>query len=116
MAAGIIQNVAVIAANTQVDDVLVNNVLAMNRQGISVVEYSLIGSATGLLVTLMNGVIQIAPEFAPGLQNHFPIYPDDFLGKFGVMPADRILLRARNTTGGNLNLFFSFRFSNVNPR
>jgi hypothetical protein len=114
MASGIIQNSSSIAANTQVDDVLVNQILAFNRQGLSLVDWGIVGSATGLLVSIFTGVFQQAPEFAPSLANRFPIFPDDFGGRFGAGPADRIMLRARNTTGGALTVFFAFRFTNVN--
>lgn len=115
MASGIIQNSVSIAANTAVPDVLVNQILAFNRQGLSVVDWALVASATGLLVSIFTGVIQQAPEFAPSTANHFPIFPDDFGGRFGCLPADRIMVPARNTTGGALTLFWAFRFSNVNP-
>jgi len=114
MASGTIQQSTSIAANTQVDDVLVNNILAASRQGASVVDWGVVASATGLLVTLFNGVVMIAPEFAPSLANRFPIFPDDFtMPRFALLPADRILLRVRNTTGGALTLFYSFRFQHV---
>jgi hypothetical protein len=88
--------------------------MATSRQGASVVDWSVVASATGLLCTLFNGVVMIAPEFAPSLANRFPVFPDDFvMPKFGLLPADRILLRVRNTTGGNLTLFFAFRFQHV---
>lgn len=117
MANGIIQNSTSIAANTQVDDVLVNNILATNRQGASIVDWGVTASATGLLVTLFNGVIQLAPEFAPSLANRFPIKPDDFLTRFGLREIDRLILKARNTTGGALTLFYAFSFAHVNlPR
>ena len=113
MATGIIQNSSSVAANTQVDDVLVNNILAFNRQGLSRVDWGVVGSATGLLCTVFVGVLMVAPEFAPSLANRFPIFPDDYGGVFGVLPADRILLRVRNTTGGALTVFFTFKLTNV---
>jgi hypothetical protein len=112
-AGGIIQNSLLVLANTQVDDVLVNNILATSRQGLSVVDWAIVASATGLLVTLFNGVLMIAPEFAPNLQNRFPVWPDDFSGRFGLMPADRLLARVRNTTAGNLTMFYTFRFTGL---
>jgi hypothetical protein len=113
MATGIIQNSTSVAANTQLDDALINNILAFNRQGLSRVDYAIVASATGLLVTVFVGTVMVAPEFAPSLANRFPIFPDDFNGVFGVLPADRILLRIRNTTGGALTGFFTFKLTNV---
>jgi hypothetical protein len=115
MAAGIIQQETSVGANTQVDDVLVNNILAFNRQGLSVVDWSVVADATGILVALLNGVIQLAPEFAPAIKAAvFPIWPDDYLTRFGVMPADRILLKVRNTTGAAIKIRYTFKFQNVN--
>lgn len=114
MANGLIQNSTSVAANTQVDDVLVNNILATNRQGLSAVDWGVTASATGLLVSLFNGVIQLAPEFAPSLANRFPISPDDFLGRFGLREIDRLILKVRNTTGGALTLFYAFKFTHIN--
>lgn len=114
MGSGVIQDSLSVAANTQVDDVLQNNILAFNRSGLSVVDYGVTASATGLKVTVKNGVVDVAPEFAPSLANHFPIFPDDFIGRFGVLPADRILMRVRNTTAGALTIFWQFKLTNVN--
>lgn len=113
MASGIIQLSSSIAANTQVDDVLINQILAFNRQGLSAVRWAVTASATGLLVSIFTGVIQQAPEFAPSTANRFPIDPDDYGGVFGALPADRIMLRARNTTAGALTIFTTFKFANV---
>jgi len=113
MASGIIQLSSSIAANTQVDDVLINQILAFNRQGASAVRWAVVASATGLLISIFTGVIQQAPEFAPSTANRFPVDPDDYGGIFGALPADRIMLRARNTTGGALTVFTTFKFANV---
>lgn len=113
-ASGVIQSSVSVAANTQVEDVLVNNILATSRQGNSVVSSGIVASATGLLVTLFNGTNMIAPEFAPSIANRFPINPDDFtMPQFGLLGSDRLMMRVRNTTGGALTLFWSFVFQHV---
>jgi len=115
MASGVIQDSVSVAANAFVDDVLVNNILAFNRDGFSVVDCGVTASATGLRCVVKRGVVDQIPEFAPSLANRIPIFPDDFLSRFGLMPADRLLLRVRNTTAGALTLFWQFKLSNVNP-
>lgn len=107
-----LQDQTSIAANSTTPDVLVNNVLAV-ANGFFLVEYGLVGSATGLILTLQVGTKIIAPNMRPSLANRFPIYPDDYLDKFGVIPGDRILLQAQNTTGGALTLFFAFKMTQV---
>lgn len=114
MASGIIQGSVSVPANSQIDDVLVNQILAANRQGASVVDGAIVCSAAGLLATLQNGMQTIAPEFAPAPVNRTPVMPDDFtLPRFGLLGADRLLLKARNPTGGALTLFWSFRLQHV---
>lgn len=108
----VIQNKVTINANTQTDDVLVNQLLAVS-QGFFLVDYALVGSAIGLVLDLKVGLRDVAPQYVPNINNRFPIVPDDFVGKFGIIPGDRIILRARNTTGGNLDLFYCFRFTPV---
>lgn len=110
-----LQGSSSIAANTNVDDVIVNNVLSI-ANGIFLVEYGLVASATGLVLNLQVGTKIIAPGMLPSLANRFPIYPDDYLDRFGVIPGDRILLGARNTTAGALTLFYSFKMTPVSAR
>lgn len=64
------------------------------------------GSATGLLVTMVIGNTVIIQDQAIGLQNRFPIVPDDVLAAGGAMPGDRLLLTFRNPTGGTLVAFW----------
>lgn len=113
MGSGVIQDSVSVAANAFVDDVLVNNILAFNRNGLSVVDCGITASATGLRCTIKNGVLDQIPEFAPSLANRIPIFPDDFLSRFGLLPADRLMLRVRNTTAGALTLFWQFKLTHV---
>jgi hypothetical protein len=118
MAQGIIQGTVSIAANSQVDDVLINEILAFNRQGASVVDWAVLAAATGIRISLYNGVTQLAPEFAPAIvaASQFPVYPDHFLTRFGLFASDRLLMKARNTTGAAIVIGWQFRFANVPGR
>jgi len=109
----IIQSSTSVAANATVDDVLVNNILASNFRRRYAVTYALVASATGLQADVKVGLNVVAINILPSTQNRFPVFPDDYSGTFGVLPGDRILLTARNTTGGALTLFFGFRFRPV---
>lgn len=118
MGQGIIQGTVSVAANTQVDDVLVNEILAFNREGASLVDWAVLAAATGMRISLYNGVRQIAPEFAPAIvaASQFPIYPDHFLTRFGLWASDRLLMKARNTSGGAIVIGWQFRFANAPMR
>ena len=101
-----------VAANTIVDDVLVNNILAIARRTEGV-EYGLSGSAIGLILDLFVGTNDVAPGLVPNVLGATPTFPQDYLGAFGVVSGDRISLRANNTTVGALTLFFAFRFTPI---
>jgi len=106
----IIQSSSSIAANSTVDDVLVNNILASNFRRRYAVTYSVVAAATGLQADIKVGLNVVALNILPSTLNRFPVFPDDYQGTFGVLPGDRILLTARNTTGVAVVLFFGFRF------
>ena len=69
------------------------------------VTLSVTGSATGLRVTFVVGGVTIINDQAINLQNRFPIIPDDVITT-GRMPGGRMVLTARNTTGGALTFFW----------
>ncbi len=106
----LIQDSVSVAANTTIADQLVNNVLSVVR-GIFVVDYGIVASVTGITASVEVGTSQVAPNFSPSIINRFPIFPDDFGGRFGVIPNDRILLRLVNGTGGAITVFYAFRFN-----
>lgn len=116
MASGIIQITGTLGAGLQNDDIFINQILAFNRQGASAVRWAVTSSAAGLLIAIFTGVIQQAPEFAVSTANRFPIDPDDYGGVFGALPADRIIGRLRNTSGGTLTYWATLKFSNVSGR
>lgn len=62
------------------------------------------GSATGLRTTFICGVPLINDQ-AISLQNRFPLIPDDIIHN-GQVPGGRMVLTARNTTGGALTFFW----------
>ena len=62
------------------------------------------GSATGLRCTLIAN-IPVLNDQAINLQNRFPLIPDDILFT-GRVRACRLVLTARNSTGGALTFFW----------
>lgn len=70
------------------------------------ITFSATGSATGLRSTLILGIPCVQDQ-AIGLQNRFPIIPDDVLFQ-GVVRACRVFCTFRNTTAGPLTAFWRF--------
>jgi len=69
----------------------------------SIVTLSATGSAVGLYATFIVGEEVIIDDQPIPLTNRFPIVPDDTLAPAGAYPGDRINVRLRNSTGGNLD-------------
>lgn len=94
-----------------------DNILAGNQFEFvptrSIIEFGLVGSATGLECDVLIGSRAIITRMLPSIANRFPIYPDDYTMKAGAMGGERIIIRVRNPTGGTLTLFFGVKF---NPR
>lgn len=64
------------------------------------------GSATGLNVTFLAGGVTLINDQAIGLQNRFPIIPDDIITQEVIPAGARLFLTFRNTTGGALTAFW----------
>jgi hypothetical protein len=62
------------------------------------------GSATGLRATVKVNNVAVVSDQAIGLQNRFPIIPDDILQEFTA--AGRLSISFRNTTAGALTAFW----------
>lgn len=68
------------------------------------VTLSCTGSATGLRATLINSV-PLVNDQAIGLQNRFPLVPDDIVSS-EIAPGGRLVLTFRNTTAGAITAFW----------
>lgn len=100
-----IQNSVSVAANAVNDNVLSGSqfeYLPWNAR----LDFGLVGSATGLLCDVFTGQDIIAESWAPPTQNRFPINPEDYTLSDVARGGERVKVRARNTTGGALTLFF----------
>lgn len=106
-----IQNSVSVAANSTNDNVITGSqfeFLPYNAK----LDFGLCGSAAGLEVDVYTGQDTVAERYAVNTQNRFPINPDDFVLSDIAMAGERVKVRARNTTGGALTLFYSI---NINP-
>lgn len=77
------------------------------------VELGLVASATGFEVDVLVGAETVVTRMLPSLANRFAVYPDDFTVVFGCLKGDRIVVRARNTSGGTLTLFTTVKFTRL---
>ena len=92
-----------VGANSVSTNVLAGKLYEFIPPGTNVT-LSVTGSATGLRITFICGVPLINDE-AINLQNRFPLIPDDVVHG-GRVPGSRMILTARNTTGGALTFFW----------
>lgn len=92
-----------VAANAVSANVLAGQLYEFVDQG-SNVTVSCTGSATGLRTSFICGIPLINDQ-AINLQNRFPLIPDDIIHS-GYVPGGRMVLTARNSTGGALTFFW----------
>jgi hypothetical protein len=103
---GVMQGSTSVAANAKSTNVL-SGLMEEFVSVPSLVRLYATGSATGLNVNMIAGGAVMIEDQAIGLQNRFPLIPDDFLYEFGATgPSDRLVLSFRNTTGGALTAFW----------
>jgi len=98
---GVIQKETSVAAGAVNDNLFSGSAFEYVRQP-GVVSIGVVASATGGFVTIQAGPTLILEESPPTVKTSMPIVPDDFLYQSAVVPGDRLVLRARNPTGGAL--------------
>lgn len=99
------QDSIVIANNTTTANVLAGN-LFENMPKTGRITLLATGSVTGLRTTMLVGAVPFVNESAIGMQNRFPLIPDDLVGRaFGLIGA-KLFLTFRNTTAGSITAFW----------
>jgi hypothetical protein len=96
---GVIQKETSVAAGAVNDNLLSGSAFEYVRQQ-GVVSIACVASATGGFITIQAGPTLILEESPPTLKTVMPVIPDDFLYQSAVVPGDRLVIRARNPTGG----------------
>lgn len=94
-----------VAANAVSTNQLAGELYEFLPSNASVV-FSCTGSATGLNTTFLAGGVTLINDQAIGLQNRFPIIPDDILTQEMIPGGARLLVTFRNTTGAALVAFW----------
>lgn len=98
---GVIQKETSVAAGAVNDNLLSGSAFEYVRQA-GVVSMGVCASATGGFITIQAGPTLILEESPPTVKTTMPVIPDDFLYQSAVVPGDRLVIRARNPTGGAL--------------
>jgi len=98
---GVIQKETSVAAGAVNDNLFNGSAFEYVRQP-GVVSIGAVASATGGFITIQAGPTLILEESPPTVKTTMPVVPDDFLYQAAVVPGDRLVLRARNPTGGAL--------------
>lgn len=108
----IIQRSDSIGANAVNDNVLSGNQYEFLTDD-ALVEMGFTQSATGLELDILIGSETIGTRMIPLIKTTSPVYPDDFVVDFTAEAGSRLVVRARNTTGGALTLLTTIRITPV---
>ena len=76
------------------------------------VAFALNGSAAGLVADIYSGTDTIAEDMDVNSANRYPVNPDDYNLIDAAAAGERLKVRVRNPTGGNLDLFYGI---NITP-
>ena len=68
----------------------------------AIVSIGCVASATGGFITIQSGPDIVLEESPPKVATTMPVQPDDFFYNFAASAGDRLVLKARNPTGGAL--------------
>lgn len=96
-----IQRETAVAAGAVNDNLLSGSAFEYMR-GNGVVSAGVVASATGGFITIQSGPDIILEESPPMILTTMPIVPDHFYYNWAAAAGDRLLIRARNPTGGAL--------------
>lgn len=97
----VLQKETVIPAGTTNENVYSGSAFEFARQN-SLLNLAAVGSATGLVATIQVGSRVVLEESPLSILTTMPKLQDDFYYSEGVLANERIILRVRNTTGGDL--------------
>jgi hypothetical protein len=94
-----IQKETSVAAGAVADNLLTGSAFEYMRQP-GVVSCAVVAAATGTFITIQSGPEIVLEESPPMVLTTMPIIPDHFYYNWGAAAGDRLLIRARNPTGG----------------
>lgn len=109
---GVITNATVVLANTTSANLLAGDINEFLGRP-SVVSLFVTSSAVGIRAQLLIGKDVVIDDQPVSDANRFPQTPEDFLSRGGGMPGDRLTLRFRNATGGDLTVEWRLAIESV---
>jgi len=95
----VIQRETSIGAGAQVENLLAGSAFEFARQN-AVVSMGVTAAAGGTFTTIQSGPDVVQEEAPPVVRTAFPVIPDDMTLNFAAAAGDRLVVRARNPTGG----------------
>lgn len=104
-----IKNETIIPLNGQVENILTDSLFEVIQWRAARVEFGLRAAATGLLLDVYSGIDTVAEQFRPNVGAGTPVYPDDFSLVDVATAGEKLKIRARNTTAGNIVLQHDIR-------
>jgi len=99
----VIMRETVVAAGAVNENLLAGSAFEFARQN-SLVSIGIAQSATGGFATINSGADVVAEEFSPPIATVYPVIPDDMYFSDVAAAGDRLVIRYRNPTGGNLTV------------
>lgn len=96
---GVIQKETSVAAGAVNDNLLSGSAFEYLRAP-AIVSFAVVAAATGGFITIQAGPTIVLEESPPTVKTAMPTVPDDFLYQAACAPGDRLVVRARNPTGG----------------
>lgn len=97
----VIMRTVTVPLNATVDNLLSGSAFEFARTN-SLVSMGVTQAATGCFVTFNSGADVVAEEFEPPILTRYPIIPDEMYFSDVAAAGDRLVIRARNTTGANI--------------
>lgn len=97
----VIQREVSVAAGAVNENLLAGSAFEFARQN-SLVSMGVVQSATGGFATIQSGADIVAEEFSPAIKTAYPVIPDEMYYSDVAQAGDRLVVRARNPTGGAL--------------
>jgi hypothetical protein len=97
----VIQKEVSIAGNATLDNLISGSSFEFLRSN-AIVSAGVVGSATGLVMSIQSGSDIVLEEAPLGIKTTMPVIPDDMYYNDAGVAGDRLVFRLRNTTGGAL--------------
>jgi hypothetical protein len=98
---GVIQKETIVTTGASNDNLLSGSAFEYLRAP-AVVSIACVQSVTGGFITIQIGPSILLEESPPNIKTSMPVVPDDFTFTAAGAPGDRLVIRARNPTGGSI--------------